>query len=241
MLSKSIGANIKLFRTEKGFSQDDLATKLFVTRQTVSNYETGKSFPDIDTLNAIAKELDVELNWILYGKPLSTRKVENRRTTFILVSTFVVLFVITLLLEVYTRELRFEKMNIMPNVLIRLILVPFCSILAGAVILQIIDYLLGITKPKRIPKKVGQITTICILGINLVVVLPYIIWCLSVVVQRILMDGNVTAYFPNIPIYQDVAMFFLTLMYKVPFVYSIFGMALWLFYPQKRDSLSKKM
>lgn len=37
------------------------------------------------------------------------------------------------------------------------------------------------------------------------------------------MDGNVTAYFPNIPIYQDVAMFFLTLMYKVPFVYSIFG------------------
>lgn len=42
-VSKSIGANIRKMRLEKGLSQDDLAAALYVTRQTVSNYETGRS------------------------------------------------------------------------------------------------------------------------------------------------------------------------------------------------------
>ena len=81
MLSKSIGKNIKQLRTEKGLSQDDLATKLFVTRQTVSNYETGRSFPNIDMLQNIAICLDVELVWLLYGKPKSEKRMNSQKAT----------------------------------------------------------------------------------------------------------------------------------------------------------------
>lgn len=38
-----LGAHIKEHRKEKGLSQDDLAEKIYVSRQTISNWETGVS------------------------------------------------------------------------------------------------------------------------------------------------------------------------------------------------------
>ena len=43
--------NIKNFRKQKGLSQEELAAKLYVVRQTVSKWENGLSFPD--TCNSI--------------------------------------------------------------------------------------------------------------------------------------------------------------------------------------------
>lgn len=40
---RDIGKNIRYYRAKKGYSQEQLAQLLFVTRQTVSNYETGES------------------------------------------------------------------------------------------------------------------------------------------------------------------------------------------------------
>ena len=51
---RDIGKNIKEFRLRKSYSQEEMAEKLYVTRQTISNYETGKSRPDLDTLIRIA-------------------------------------------------------------------------------------------------------------------------------------------------------------------------------------------
>ena len=82
MLSKSIGKNIKQFRTAKGISQEDLASDLFVTRQTISNYETGRSFPDVDMLQKIAIALDVDLLWLLYGRPASHNKKRMQKQPF---------------------------------------------------------------------------------------------------------------------------------------------------------------
>lgn len=39
----NVGKNIRRLRTQKHMTQDELAEKLFVSRQTVSNYETGDS------------------------------------------------------------------------------------------------------------------------------------------------------------------------------------------------------
>lgn len=39
----NVGKNIRILRTKKGMTQDELAEKLFVSRQTVSNYENGVS------------------------------------------------------------------------------------------------------------------------------------------------------------------------------------------------------
>lgn len=240
MLSKSIGTNIKQFRTQKGLSQDVLAEKLFVTRQTISNYETGKSYPDIDTLQKIATELDVELTWLLYGKPVSPRKKAGFKSTVIAASIFAAISILTYILHAYTYDLRLNELIVMPNVVIRLVLVPFCNVLLGAVLLQVIDCFLGIVRPKKAAQKVGRIVTLCALGVNLVVVLPYICWCLYILCQIVIGSGNVSAYFPSIPVYEGVAMAFLTLMYKAPYVYAFVGIALWLFYPPKRDRLNNK-
>ena len=61
---RDIGKNIKAFREWKCLTQDQLAEKLFVTRQTVSNYETGRSRPDIEMLTKIADVLDVDANTV---------------------------------------------------------------------------------------------------------------------------------------------------------------------------------
>ncbi|HCD69420.1 MAG TPA: transcriptional regulator [Ruminococcaceae bacterium] len=55
-------------RTKKGMSQDELAEKVFVTRQAVSRWETGKTIPDTETLKLLSKLFDVSINTLL-GSP----------------------------------------------------------------------------------------------------------------------------------------------------------------------------
>ena len=50
-----IGKNIKSNRTKLGITQEELAEKINVTRQAVSNWENGKTEPDIETLTKIAQ------------------------------------------------------------------------------------------------------------------------------------------------------------------------------------------
>lgn len=62
-----IGKKIKFFREQKNISQSELAEKLNVTRQAVSNWETEKTQPDIDTLHKIADVLEVDIEELIYG------------------------------------------------------------------------------------------------------------------------------------------------------------------------------
>lgn len=52
-------------RKQKGYSQEDLANQLGVSRQSVSKWETGESMPDINKLVSIAKVFDVTTDWLL--------------------------------------------------------------------------------------------------------------------------------------------------------------------------------
>ena len=56
-------------RNEKGMSQEDLAEKLYVTRQAVSRWETGETVPNTETLKRLSKLFDVSINTLL-GSPL---------------------------------------------------------------------------------------------------------------------------------------------------------------------------
>lgn len=62
---QNIGQHIRNLRKEKGLTQDALAAQLHVTRQTISNYENGKSEPDLDTLVRIAEVLGTDVNDLL--------------------------------------------------------------------------------------------------------------------------------------------------------------------------------
>ena len=55
-------------RTKKGLSQDELAEKVFVTRQAVSRWETGETVPNTDTLKLLSRLFDVSINTLL-GEP----------------------------------------------------------------------------------------------------------------------------------------------------------------------------
>lgn len=57
-------------RTKKGLSQEELAEKLFVTRQAVSRWETGETVPNTETLKLLSKLFDVSINTLL-GSPRS--------------------------------------------------------------------------------------------------------------------------------------------------------------------------
>ena len=55
-------------RTKKGLSQDELAEKLYVTRQAVSRWENGETVPNTETLKLLSKFFDVSINTLL-GSP----------------------------------------------------------------------------------------------------------------------------------------------------------------------------
>ena len=55
-------------RTKNGLSQDELAEKIFVTRQAVSRWETGETVPNTETLKLLSRLFDVSINTLL-GEP----------------------------------------------------------------------------------------------------------------------------------------------------------------------------
>lgn len=63
-----IGKNVARFRKELGMTQDELAEKLQVSRQTVSSWERERTQPDLETLKRLAEALHVTLEDVIYGK-----------------------------------------------------------------------------------------------------------------------------------------------------------------------------
>ena len=61
-----IGKNIRHFRNERNMTQEELAARLNVTRQAVSNWENEKTQPDVETLGAIAQVLEVTMEDLIY-------------------------------------------------------------------------------------------------------------------------------------------------------------------------------
>ena len=59
---KQIGARIRVLREKQGLTQQELADRLQVTRQTVSNYEIGRSQPDLEMLEQLANVLNVDVD-----------------------------------------------------------------------------------------------------------------------------------------------------------------------------------
>ena len=59
---------IRELRMKKGLSQDELAEKVFVTRQAVSRWENGETTPNTETLKLLSKLFDVSINTLL-GSP----------------------------------------------------------------------------------------------------------------------------------------------------------------------------
>ncbi len=59
---------IRALRVEKGLSQEELAERVFVTRQAVSRWETGETVPNTETLKLLSEQFGVSINALL-GTP----------------------------------------------------------------------------------------------------------------------------------------------------------------------------
>ncbi|MBP3620446.1 MAG: helix-turn-helix domain-containing protein [Lachnospiraceae bacterium] len=68
--------NLRELRKSKGFTQEELATKVNVVRQTVSKWEKGLSVPDADSLQKIAEVLEVDVSQLL-GAKIETEESRN--------------------------------------------------------------------------------------------------------------------------------------------------------------------
>ena len=74
-----LSSQIKKYRTELGLSQEELAEKVYVTRQTGSNWETGKSYPDIHSLLLLGTLSDLSLDQLIKGDLETMKEIINEQ------------------------------------------------------------------------------------------------------------------------------------------------------------------
>ena len=74
-----LSENLKSFRKSKGISQEELAVRLNVVRQTISKWEKGLTVPDADTLIQIAEILEVNVSELL-GAQVNSKESKDIET-----------------------------------------------------------------------------------------------------------------------------------------------------------------
>lgn len=62
-----LGKQIKMYRLENKLSQEELADRIYVSRQTISNWENDKSYPDINSLVLLSEVFKVSLDKLIKG------------------------------------------------------------------------------------------------------------------------------------------------------------------------------
>lgn len=62
-----LGKQIKMYRLENKLSQEELANRIYVSRQTISNWENDKSYPDINSLVLLSEVFKVSLDKLIKG------------------------------------------------------------------------------------------------------------------------------------------------------------------------------
>lgn len=73
-----ISKSIKKHRSLNGMTQEELAAKIHVTRQTVSSWETDRTQPDLEILLALADVFGIEVEELIYGKKRNTAEEKEK-------------------------------------------------------------------------------------------------------------------------------------------------------------------
>jgi hypothetical protein len=90
VINLNIGERIRKIRIEKGMTQKEIAEKCGINDANIRKYESGRQNPKIDTIEKIAKALDVEVSELLFEKSeiieqlknvLNTNAIEAIKTT----------------------------------------------------------------------------------------------------------------------------------------------------------------
>ena len=74
-----IGNQILNIRKEQKLTQEEFGRLFYVTRQTVSNWENGKSYPDLQILVDISNSFEISLDLLLKGDSKMVRAIDKER------------------------------------------------------------------------------------------------------------------------------------------------------------------
>ena len=74
-----LNEKLQELRKQKGLTQEELAECLFVSRTAISKWESGRGYPNIDSLKAIAKFFGVTIDELLSGEELLTIAEEDSK------------------------------------------------------------------------------------------------------------------------------------------------------------------
>lgn len=113
----NINENIKRLRTERGLTQQEVADKLFVTRQCISRWEGGKTLPDIKSIEQLALVFNCSINDIFEEDTLkeltlfTTNKTKNQRTYVFMFGLSFFFLLLLLSLSFFILNKRLEASN----------------------------------------------------------------------------------------------------------------------------------
>lgn len=225
---RDIGKNIKTLRQNKEMTQDALAESLFVTRQTVSNYENGRSRPDLDMLLRIAEVLETDVNTVIYGPPVPPSKKSRFKRLILSGGLCLLLGIANILIHnactgqplPYGYQVSGRYMNM-------LAIKPAFMLVFGWFGLQLLSMCSSLRQLPPRKYKAVRVTVFVLLALFLAIPIPYLIW-LGIGFYRSLTQSSVAMVFPHIPVYREAFMAVFKIIDNAPFVYFILGGAFWL-------------
>lgn len=168
----NVGENIKKMRKKLKITQDELAEKLSVTRQAVSNWENGKTEPDIETLTKMAQIFDISIDELVDGIPKGIKELRGKKSHLYIGIGFTVFYIISSLLMIIFEKPLHDYVNstydVFYSALSVLVWKPLTVVSAGIGISALISYISGLyveNKNLRIAFLIfGLVISVCTSG-----------------------------------------------------------------------------
>lgn len=208
-------------------TQEAMAEALFVTRQTVSNYENGRSRPDLDMLLKIAEVLETDVTALLYGPPISQSKKGSYRRLLLSGLILVAVTVLYAALSILAPSKSIFGYQYAIRSLKQLTVLPVVMFVLGWILTHCLSIFCNLQPLQAEKVKVPRLIIGILLGIFVLIPIPYIIFHI-VACYRSFVYQSVSMSFPYIPILQELFYAIFFIITKVPFVYSILGSIFWL-------------
>ncbi|MDT2735554.1 helix-turn-helix transcriptional regulator [Enterococcus pseudoavium] len=93
-----VGQRLKMRRNELKLTQDYVAEKLGITRQTISNWENGRSYPDIERIIRLSELYELSLDELLKGDQKMVKHLQENTLVTHFLKLFIAMLTINFLL-----------------------------------------------------------------------------------------------------------------------------------------------